>query len=54
MSWKLSCTVWSMGKGRDNLKTLPIAILLQRLQISTKDIYSSETMVKRKTKIGYK
>ena len=24
MSWKLSCTVWRRGKGRDYFKALPI------------------------------
>lgn len=26
MSWKLSCTVWSGGKLKDNFKELPITI----------------------------
>jgi len=27
MSWKLSCTVWRRGKGRDYFKALPILFL---------------------------
>lgn len=27
MSWKLSCTVWRRGKGKDYFKALPILFL---------------------------
>ena len=38
MSRKDSCTVWVGGKGGDNLKTLPIHILIEFYRLSMAEV----------------
>lgn len=35
---KVACTVWSGGKGRDNIKSLPITIIRQLAMLMLKEL----------------